>query len=685
MYSIWVFAQQYRRKWKVNLIDITSIKKTCRGVLACKSAQCKFLMRPTIKVSDNIKMKCAISSCGADMVHIECTACVKFDIAENGTRVIYRHLGIHNHLPPPVAKADHYSLIKLKAKIEKEPDRRPKSFIVGREVDESIGNINHSFYNLDRVAYLRRKFLETVNFGNADLLTQFYFLQKKLDHLYQEPFHIVQSVSLSSSNQHISVATPFMLETLRSATTLGILTDATFDYFNGGSYLLSSSVFCEANQRWVPVLFSYTRGLDEEHHVPHFVVLIRHICQHVEGEREQAERLCQVVDFSKAQKNAFITAYIKLFRNDHIKNYSEESLREKANNMIKGCSFHFFQSVERISKNGSIIPNYDRERFKQSCDILKATDNPVTYNSIVEEMKSRYPKAKAWIAWFTNDSIATMIFPACSGMDQNLFNSLPSTTNGQESLHKLFKSIGGKHNEIVNGLYKLLLIAESMRKDVELLETGITIRYGTTRSGKEAKKQPKRKYENDGRAPDSTAKLIKLKRGRKPGGTNSVTDPLISYVSHENQNNCCFMDTVLNSLFSLYLGNPELDLLISTANSSILGNLLAIYRQNQHRSNTMLKKEMKLLSEWVVKEGIAKSGEQGPPVTVWSRMLEEFHEICDFKKVDNQASLLFRFVAEKHSTTGSRRVKAVSVSMFELGYRYEQVSLDDKENDSWVN
>lgn len=126
----------------------------------------------------------------------------------------------------------------------------------------------------------------------------------------------------------------------------GLLSDVTYKFFENG-YLLTTSMYCEDLMRWIPVQLTWLRGLKESHYKCHFVTLLKQFFKPsiTKHEREILSR--QVVDFSMAQKEGFVQAYMEVFG---------ESDRSRVMRMLKGCQEHFCQQVTRVKRNSKIIP-----------------------------------------------------------------------------------------------------------------------------------------------------------------------------------------------------------------------------------------------------------------------------------------------------------------------------------------
>ena len=95
----------------------------------------------------------------------------------------------------------------------------------------------------------------------------------------------------------------------------GLVSDATYRFFANG-YLMSTSMYVDLLERWVPIAISWLGGISTKHYKAHFVALLNSV-KKARLEPSACDALIsQVVDFSQGQKNGFIEAYIHVFGYD---------------------------------------------------------------------------------------------------------------------------------------------------------------------------------------------------------------------------------------------------------------------------------------------------------------------------------------------------------------------------------
>ncbi|EGF99770.1 uncharacterized protein MELLADRAFT_94050 [Melampsora larici-populina 98AG31] len=153
--------------------------------------------------------------------------------------------------------------------------------------------------------------------------------------------------------------------------------------------------------------------------------------------KERDTLVRQVVDFSLAQKNGFVKAYMKVFK---------ETDPAVALSKLQGCHEHFRAQVTRVKRNRAIIPEKDEDSFQAQASSLLKLDRPgsLTFDEKLKKMIKQFPKAKRWLEWWKASDIKSMLFKSRQKQldDDSLCDDImPSTTNAQESMHRVYYMI----------------------------------------------------------------------------------------------------------------------------------------------------------------------------------------------------------------------------------------------------
>ncbi|EGG12138.1 uncharacterized protein MELLADRAFT_89393 [Melampsora larici-populina 98AG31] len=396
-----------------------------------------FVSRPQI---------CKAARCHGVLSYIPChnTLC-RMDEHTSGWGII-RHSGIHDHQWPRRSKPEKLSLDKFGKRVIANPEMGPLRHKVGRapagqkNIDPA-SNIHPAFGHLHRTGYYRRRILVTSGVipeakvpgaGDSFVMDMCHWGEHGL---------LERSSSFKPRDAHMTFQTEWMTQQLlsrdedKNVYSGGLLSDVTYKFFLN-SYLLSTSMYHEDLRRWIPIQFTWLKGLTEEHYASHFKTLMKQIKEADMTQIECDTLVRQVVDFSAAQKNGFIIAYMDVFK---------ETDRAVALDKLKGCEEHFRAQVTRVKRNRNIIPVDDEGAFDKQARELMKQDKPggMNFDQKIAQMRKDFPKAKRWLEWWTAADIKSMLFKSRTKRidDDGLCDDMPATTNAQESLHRVYYMI----------------------------------------------------------------------------------------------------------------------------------------------------------------------------------------------------------------------------------------------------
>lgn len=181
----------------------------------------------------------------------------------------------------------------------------------------------------------------------------------------------------------------------------------------------------------------------------------------------------QVMDFSEAERQGFIKAYIEFFTELATDTRSPDELREAAEALLKGCNQHFNEQVSRIRKTKALVPVGLEDSFMELVRALHDAPTIPLFKSAADDLLQAFPAIHNWLEWWMRPKVAQMIFAAYRTMDQELWESLPASTNPEESFHySIYTSVGQDHS-VIDGLDGLYRFANAM----QALDTAVLCAY----------------------------------------------------------------------------------------------------------------------------------------------------------------------------------------------------------------
>ncbi|KAJ6548940.1 hypothetical protein B0H19DRAFT_1300070, partial [Mycena capillaripes] len=320
-------------------------RRQCQGVLECDEDECSVVTRPQTREAGLQMQLSRPCTCGAQLVHRPCTVRSTLHTFSGG--VYYQNGGTHQHSRP--------------------------TLLVGRPTADgpgpSVANISPLLVNADRVKYERRKYVASGSGGHGgdNFLKEFAKFEAANPNFIR--------TSRFGQVTVIVMQTPFMasrlvksLPTLDNDAVGGLVSDAAHWVWRvHNSLLIVTSTYEPVHLKcWVPVLMSYSNGGTELHYEIHFFELFLSFAEQCDRQKIALtdEMLPNVVDFSLAERNGFISAFVGFWRMREPDRRTVAELRKIAPTLLKGCAQHFRNQITRVKKISGVVDPSQTDVFE---------------------------------------------------------------------------------------------------------------------------------------------------------------------------------------------------------------------------------------------------------------------------------------------------------------------------------
>ncbi|KAJ3925681.1 MAG: hypothetical protein NXY57DRAFT_948889 [Lentinula lateritia] len=532
-------------------------ERKCQGVFACDTCKIRKLRAPTRddKISAMKANPPVCSVCGGYMVHHSCAVRSRLYKWRDG--VHYVNGGSHDHGRPDqvlhLTAQQEFDFIDL---VRRHPQATPSALAYGvsgpdGRPDVAAHEIAQPLINPDRVAkeaHIVQNVLRGQHGASGEASD---FFQKLKDFRAEHPDFIlcaqVDPIGI------ISVASPWMrarfgeLSQFTDDAVNGIVSDAAHGFWKKRTDLLIiSSVYNERLRCWTPGIFSYADGATSEHYRRHFLAANQIVVEQLEQAKIllSDDKLLTIIDFSQAEREGWIEAFVDIWTSIPSDTRTPEQLRERAQELLKGCREHYRASVSRIKKMIGVVGN-SGDHFENLALGLLDLSSSKEFQQHVGELRASFPLANGWIAWWIREEHASMLFKSQRRMEPALWSSMPDTTNAEEAMHWRLYTAQGKNHTLFTGLQALHTVAKHFHAlyDAILLtfilgnqrvrygqpepHKRIKERTGTTHPGRvpQGFRSTDSRSGNDGRPPDTASELIgKLKGSLYQGKLTHVLE-----------------------------------------------------------------------------------------------------------------------------------------------------------------
>jgi hypothetical protein len=141
------------------------------------------------------------------------------------------------------------------------------------------------------------------------------------------------------------------------------------------------------------------------------------------------------MDFSEAERNGFIDAFVSCWTRRPNDNRGNEDLMNAAGRILRGCKEHFRSGVTRISRINGVIPPTSHDVFVQRALALVSEPTQAEFLNKAQLIIRDFPETTSWLAWWLRPAHAATIFESQKVMDTRIWEAIPDTTKPEEAMH----------------------------------------------------------------------------------------------------------------------------------------------------------------------------------------------------------------------------------------------------------
>ncbi|KAF9468215.1 hypothetical protein BDZ94DRAFT_1184677 [Collybia nuda] len=536
-----------------------STGRECNGIIECDNRACCILIRPQTQMKGIAKQVAKRCMCGGKLKHIDCGVESYLFSFKHG--VYYLNQGIHEHpRPTHILHLTSSEQARFDKIVLDNPRVGSLALLVGQpganNLNQSVSRISPVLLNADRIK-AEKKRIKAGKGKPQEFVDEF----KRFEETYPgfviySSFGSVTIVALQTRFMRSQLVKEHIVEDAVN----GIVSDAAHGFWRDKTNLLIiSSTYCTTLNCWVPGIMTYSNGASAQHYQLHFQALFETMAAEAESRNIiiSDDLFRNVVDFSDAQRAGFILAFVEFWFNRSDNERDEEELESVAQALLKGCQQHFRNQVTRVKKISGVVHPSLSDAFENRTIALLSARDLETFTQLAQALLRDFPKIEGWLKWWLRESHAKMLFSPYREMAEENWDSIPDTTNAEESMHwKLYSAIG-KNHDVMGGLVSLWHFAEHYQLLSVGRISGVKTRYGRPEPWKDIKNKigrtkpsraPEKRHphgKSDGRPPDTSRQLLtSLNTGKKPGSQISKRS------SYPWKNNSCWLDTSLELIFN---------------------------------------------------------------------------------------------------------------------------------------
>ena len=121
------------------------------------------------------------------------------------------------------------------------------------------------------------------------------------------------------------------------------------------------------------------------------------------------------------------------------------------------CLQHFQSGIAQVKRISGVIPPDRADAFEACVLALLTAPDSNEFCACGAVVICDFPQCKTWLQWWMRESHASMLFTSEHKMEPEIWESIPDSTNAEETMHWKMNCAAGCDHDLMDGLSSMQL------------------------------------------------------------------------------------------------------------------------------------------------------------------------------------------------------------------------------------